>query len=93
MVGALANAVKQGWISEEEAAPDSLENFLCHSGRRFYRIKTIEMRAACEKKRVRLQMKGDKIPLQVCSPDGKVVVVPFRAGQPVHSIAWVGTED
>lgn len=38
---------------------------------------------------IRLERKGEKIPLVVTSKDGSIEVVPFGRGKEVMSLSWV----
>ena len=86
MIGALEEGIKQGWIKEEEIRQTSIEGFLSRYGREFYKLDgTTEQ----EGPMIRLERKGEKIPLVVTSKDGSIEVVPFGRGKEVMSLSWV----
>lgn len=86
VIGALEEGIKQGWIKEEEIRRTSIEGFLSRYGREFYKLDgTTEQ----EGPMIRLERKGEKIPLVVASKDGSIEVVPFGRGKEVMSLSWV----
>ena len=93
MVSALGNAVKQGWIAEEEITPAALERFLSKNGREFYGIYKKKLIVGRKETKIRLESKGNKIPARLSSEDGNVVIVPFMAGRDIYSTTWIEGED
>ena len=84
VIGALEEAVSNGWLQAEEVTPSALEGFLTTYGRAFYRI--AGSTSATEK--IVLEKEGEVIPQTIRNDDGSVVVVPFRSGEHVWSLRW-----
>lgn len=77
----------QGWISKEDVTRGAVEGFLSHYGRAFYKISNLSDTDA-QKRRIRLERRGETIPRSISSSDGKLEVVPFRRGEDVMSLSW-----
>lgn len=83
VVDALETAVEEGILKEADLTLEKLEGFLGLCGRRFYRVgKT--------RGRIELRM-GHESVLDVLQNDSEnVQIVPFRRGQKIRSLVWVG---
>ncbi|KAI1961387.1 dihydroorotase [Ophidiomyces ophidiicola] len=82
VVKALEDAVESGIVDESEVTQESLENFLSHSGRKFYKLP--EKSAT----KIVLERKGDVIPKTIKSADGNVEVALSKGGEDVFSLRW-----
>ncbi|KAH0558565.1 hypothetical protein GP486_004783 [Trichoglossum hirsutum] len=83
VIGALEEAIDQGWVREEEVTREYIEGFLSGYGREFYKIPR-----TAEGPRIRLERRGEIIPEAVSSQDGSITVVPFGRGKEVLSLSW-----
>lgn len=85
MIGALEEAINQGWVREEEVSREAIEGFLSGHGRAFYKIqRPVESKGP----RIRLERKQATIPEVVRSKDGTIEVVPFGRGKEILSLSW-----
>ena len=78
----------QGWISQEDVTREAVEGFLSNYGRGFYQISDPTDTEA-RKRRIRLERRGETIPMLISSSDGKLEVVPFRRGEEILSLSWI----
>ncbi|KAL8732626.1 MAG: hypothetical protein Q9166_002601 [cf. Caloplaca sp. 2 TL-2023] len=86
VIGALKDAIEQGWISNHRITQGALEGFLSIYGRKFYKIYDHKL---SEKPRIRLERSDKTIPKSITSSDGNIEVVPFRSGEQVMSLSWI----
>jgi dihydroorotase len=84
VLGALEEAIEQGWIQADEVTQEALEGFLSGFGRKFYKLP-----ASNSTKKIRLEKKGEKIPDIMKSADGAVEVVPWGRGREIRTLSWV----
>ncbi|KAL1981043.1 hypothetical protein VTN96DRAFT_3152 [Rasamsonia emersonii] len=84
VIGAIEEALAQGWIRDDEVTIDAIEGFLSKFGRAFYKLP-----AASSTSKIRLEKKGEKIPDVVRSEDGSVEVVPWGRGKEIRSVSWI----
>jgi dihydroorotase len=86
VLSALDEAIEKGWIRDEEVTIEALANFLGVRGRKFYQIPD----STGEEKRqtILLEKKRESIPESIVSADGKIEIVPFRAGNGIWSLTW-----
>lgn len=84
VLGALEEAIEQGWIKADEVTQEALEGFLSGFGRKFYKLP-----ASSSTKKIRLEKKGEKIPDIMKSTDGAVEVVPWGRGREIRTLSWV----
>lgn len=80
--------MSQGWISKEDVTREAVEGFLSNYGRVFYKISD-PTDIEAQKRRVRLERQGEKIPRSISSPDGELEIVPFRRGEDIMSLSWI----
>ena len=85
MIGALEEAIDQGWISEEEVTQQAMEGFLSGCGRAFYKIHGSRR---SDRSKIRLERTGETIPEAIRSQDGTIEVVPFGRGKEIMSVSW-----
>lgn len=78
--------LRQGWIQDEEATAEVLEEFLSGRGRRFYKTRGLT-KDRCEQ-RIILEKNGERIPGSIKSENGTIELVPFRAGEEIWSLRW-----
>ncbi|KAI9838873.1 MAG: hypothetical protein M1819_004080 [Sarea resinae] len=91
VLGALEEAISQGWIPEEKVTVEAISGFLSSSGRAFYGLAPYRMAVESSeggRRKIRLQRKGERIGDVVRSPDGNIEVVPFGRGKEVFSLEW-----
>ena len=81
--------MKQGWIAENEVTALALENFLTKNGRQFYGL-PLENNG---KSRLRLEWKGERIPVQLKSDDGIVTIIPFMTDKEIYSARWISPDN
>jgi len=86
VIGALEEAIDQGWINEEEFTRESIEGFLSGHGRAFYNIQQL---VESNGPRIRLERKRETVPEAVRSKDGTIEVVPFGRGKEILSTSWI----
>ncbi|KAI5286654.1 hypothetical protein KEM52_001903 [Ascosphaera acerosa] len=88
VVGALEEAVRQGWLREEDVTPAAVDAFLSARGRAFYRLGEGEAgRGRIELCRTARDGSVAAIPDVVRGEEG-IEVVPFRRGQDAWSLSW-----
>lgn len=77
-----------GWI-RKDISREALQGFLSHFGRAFYKIDQSKHEMT-SKYGIRLERKGERIPKSIKSLDGTIEVVPFRRGEEVMTLTWLG---
>lgn len=86
VIGAIKDAVEQGWISNHKINQQVLESFLSNCGREFYKINNLN---EVRRPRIRLESLNETIPKSIVSPDRTIEVVPFGRGKQVMSLTWI----
>ena len=92
VLDALEIGTRYGWITKEQTTREAIEGFLSRHGREFYRIPAAPSRSVgweSATPRIRLERQGQTIPRSIKSSDGKIEVVPFRAGKETWSLSWI----
>ncbi|KAI5308812.1 hypothetical protein KEM55_004795 [Ascosphaera atra] len=84
VVGAVEEAVAQGWLTADEATPEAIDAFLSQRGRNFYKLGDHPSATA---KIVLDKGNAQVVPELVKGQEG-VEVVPFRRGQSVWGLKW-----
>ncbi|KAL9624586.1 MAG: hypothetical protein Q9160_001251 [Pyrenula sp. 1 TL-2023] len=87
VIGAMEEAVRKGWVTEDEVTEEALTEFLSARGRRFYGLEEHGEKG----RKIKLEKKGERIPAMMEGREG-LKVEPFRAGEEVWSLEWVGGE-
>ena len=85
VIGALEEGLRLGWIEERDISQEAIEGFLSKHGRAFYKLPDSKQSWA---RKIRLERRGETIPKVISSHDGKIEVIPFRAGTEILSLSW-----
>ncbi|KAI5306328.1 hypothetical protein KEM56_001374 [Ascosphaera pollenicola] len=84
VVGALEEAVAQGWLAKEEATPEAIDEFLSQRGRAFYKLGDHPSSTA----RIILEKENAQNIPDIIKGEEGIEVVPFRRGQTVWNLTW-----
>ena len=82
MIGALEEAIRNGWIESNHVNKAKLEGFLSEYGRSFYQLPS----ALETKARIALEKRGEVIPDSILSADSQVEIVPFKKASNMWSV-------
>ena len=86
LILALQEATERGVIKEHEVTQERLEQFLCRSGRRFYKLPDP---VAEGPPKIVLERKGETIPTSIKSADGSLEIGLSRPTAPIFSLRWL----
>ena len=84
---AFERGVEEGLLEREDLEIEKVKGFLGVFGRRFYGVEPT-------KRRIRVRAKGEKVvkylDVRGREEGARDVLVPFRRGEEVYSIEWIG---
>lgn len=84
VVWALENAIRNGHLEQHDFLQENLEEFLCHRGRRFYKLPPADRSS-----NIALERGSETITPLIKSADGSIEVPVSRGGEPVRSLRWI----